>query len=253
LESNFNEWANGSAVVYVEEMKHHGANRYDIMNKLKPVISNSVVEIHPKGKASYPVANVTNYLFLSNYMDGAPTDEGDRRLFFLSTRVGTERAVRLTEEGFYTRLFDTLKTPGDVRAWLLSVDIEAVGRGKFVADGRAPITAVRQQVIELSRGEGEINTIDLIDALETAGVSQDVVSTRHLINALVMKGCEVPRTSSLNNILCRLGYRYWGRLRWDGDGRRVWIKSQENLNSDEVRALLDASRNFAGEVENVKS
>jgi len=217
------------------------------MNKLKPVISNSVVEIHPKGKASYPVANVTNYLFLSNYMVGAPTDEGDRRLFFLSTRVGTERAIRLTEEGFYTRLFDTLKSPGEIRAWLLSIDIEAAGRGKFIADGRAPITKIRQQVIELSRGEAEINTIDLIDALETVGVSQDVISTSHLINALVMKGCEVPRTTALNNILCRLGYTYWGRTRWDGDARRVWIKSQNELNSDEVRALLDASRVCAAE------
>jgi hypothetical protein len=242
LESNFNEWANGSAVVYVEEMKHHGANRYDIMNKLKPVISNSVVEIHPKGKASYPVANVTNYLFLSNYMDGAPTDEGDRRLFFLSTRVGTERAIRLTEEGFYTRLFDTLKSPGEIRAWLLSIDIEAAGRGKFIADGRAPITKVRQQVIELSRGDVEINTIDLIEGIETVGVSKDVISTRHLANALAMRGCEVPKTSALNNILCRLGYQYWGRLRWDGDIRRTWIKSQEDLSSGQVKELLEETR-----------
>ena len=78
------------------------------MNRLKTFITNSQIEIQPKGKASYTAPNVSNYIIFSNYLDGAPVDEGDRRYMFLSSRLTTAEAQRLTQEGYFKRLFDAI-------------------------------------------------------------------------------------------------------------------------------------------------
>lgn len=69
-----------------EEVKFHGHNRYDVVNKLKPYIANNRVEKHGKGKDPGNILNVTNYLMLTNHEDAIPIEEGDRRYFVRCSR-----------------------------------------------------------------------------------------------------------------------------------------------------------------------
>lgn len=66
-------------------MKLHGHNRFDVHNKLKTPLSNDLVEIHPKGRDPYTVPNTTNYMLLTNFDDGVPINDNDRRCMILRT------------------------------------------------------------------------------------------------------------------------------------------------------------------------
>jgi hypothetical protein len=230
LESNFTDWASGYALVAIEEMKQHGHNRFDIMNRLKPYITNSQVEIHPKGRPSYTAPNCSNYIIFSNYLDGAPVDEGDRRYMFLSSQLTTEEARRLTEQGYFQRLFDAVhEHAGALRKWLLEYRLHP----EFSADGRAPDTEVKRTVVEMSKSDLEVQVEDIIER-GADGVCKDVVSSAHLSRALVAAGCEAPSTTRLNTMLTRLGYRFAWRKKWKGEACRVWLAQGSKLTEDQV-------------------
>lgn len=244
LESNFTDWAVGYAVVAIEEMKQHGHNRYDIMNRVKPFITNTVVEIHPKGKPSYTAPNVSNYIIFSNYLDGAPVDDGDRRYMFVSSQLTTEDARSLTEAGYFGRLFGAINEhPSAMRKWLMEYEMHP----EFDANGRAPDTAVKHTVIEMSKSDLEVQAEDLITR-KAEGVGRNVISSAHMTRALQGAG-EVVATTRVNTMLTRLGYRFAFRKKWRGETCRIWIKQGVALTDPQVLAELDATTGDYGFLE----
>lgn len=242
LESNFTDWAAGYALVAIEEMKQHGHNRYDVMNRLKPFITNSQVEIHPKGKASYTAPNVSNYIVFSNYLDGAPVDEGDRRYMFLSSQLTTDKAKKLTEEGYFTNLFNAVRQhPGAMRKWLMGVSMHP----DFDANGRAPDTEIKRTVVEMSKTDFHTLAEDVLDE-GALGVTPDVISSPHLVQALAnLTGGEKPATNRINTLLTHLGFTYWDRKKWRGKPCRIWVRAGAGLKAKQVMERLDQSANAA--------
>ena len=236
LESNFTDWAVGYAMVAIEEMKQHGHNRYDIMNRVKPVITNTTIEVHPKGKASYTAPNVSNYMIFSNYLDGAPVDEGDRRYMFLSSQLTSERARELTEAGYFKTLFDAVQGhAGAIRKWLLSYALHP----EFDANGRAPDTAVKNTVIEMSKSDLECAAEELIEN-GIDGVCRDVISSAHFTRALTVSGAEAPSTTRVNSLLTKLGFRFAFRKKWRSEACRVWVRQGLGLSEADAMARLNA-------------
>ena len=239
LESNFTDWAIGSALVVIEEMKQHGRNRHDIMNRVKPMITNSSIDVHPKGKASYTAPNVSNYIIFSNYLDGAPVDAGDRRYMFLSSELTTEAAEQMTKEGYFKRLFDAIhKHPGAIRKWLLSVEIHS----EFDPNGRAPDTIVKKTVIEMSKSDFEAAAEDLIEK-GAEGVCSDVISSAHFTRAFSHLE-EVPSTTRVNTMLTQLGFRFAVRKKWRGEACRLWVKQGVVLNNQQMMEKLYRTLDF---------
>jgi hypothetical protein len=243
LESNFTDWAVGYALVAIEEMKQHGQNKYDIMNRLKTFITNSQIEIHPKGKASYTAPNVSNYIIFSNYLDGAPVDEGDRRYMFLSSRLTTAEAQRLTQEDYFKRLFDAIHGhQGAIRKWLLGYQLHQ----EFDANGRAPDTDVKRTVVEMNKGDLEPMAEDVIER-GAEGVTKTVISSAHLIRALVSAGAEAPSTTRVNTLLTRLGYLFAMRKKWKGEACRVWLQQGLTVTDSDVVTTLITSADAAAD------
>lgn len=241
LESNFTDWASGYALVAIEEMKQHGHNRYDIMNRLKPFITNSQIEIHPKGKASYTAPNVSNYIIFSNYLDGAPVDASDRRYMFVSSKLTTRDAQRLTEEGYFGRLFEAVHArPGAIRKWLLELELHP----EFDANGRAPDTAVKRTVVEMSKGDLELIAEDVIER-GAVGVTREVISSAHLVRAMEAAGAEAPSTTKVNTLLTRLGYRFQWRRQFRDKTCRIWVHQDFNATAEAALSRLDSSRDSA--------
>ena len=238
LESNFTDWASGYALVAIEEMKQHGHNRYDIMNRIKTFITNSQIEIHPKGKASYTAPNVSNYIIFSNFLDGAPVDEGDRRYMFLSSQLTTLDARRLTQDGYFTRLFDAIHArPGAIRKWLLEYELHP----EFDANGRAPDTEVKRTVVEMSKSDLELLAEELIER-GAEGVTKEVLSSSHLVSAMASAGADQPSTTRVNTLLTRLGYRFLCRRRYKGKVCRVWVRQDCLVTEDAAIAHLENAR-----------
>jgi len=235
LESNFTDWAGGYALVAIEEMKQHGHNRYDVMNRIKPYISNSQVEIHPKGKASYTAPNVANYIIFSNHLDGAPIDENDRRYMFVRSPLSKERAKEMTERGYFRDVFDAIHGhAGAIRGWLLGVQPHP----EFDPDGRAPHTSVKNTVVEMSKSDLEIATEDLLET-GADGVSREVISSAHLTRALTAGGQEPPAGHRVNALLTRLGFQFACRKKWHGEACRVWLPQGETLSDDDITDRLN--------------
>jgi hypothetical protein len=228
LESPFTDWASGAAVIVLEEMKQHGHNRFDVMNALKPLITNDVAEIHPKGRAPYMAPNTANYLLLSNYMDGAPVTDGDRRYMFLHSDITLEKARSLSSSGYFTSLFAALQTSaGAIRKWMLGYRLHP----DFCADGRAPDTTVRAAVLEAVKPELDSQVEDAIEE----GFGETLVFS-DLITALKLEGVVAPSEKMVGAALGRLGYSFVGRFRRNGKRCRVW--SKQKLSEKDVLSHL---------------
>lgn len=240
LESNFTDWAVGYAICGIEEMKQHGHNRHEVMNRLKPMITNTVIEVHPKGRPSYVAPNVSNYIIFSNYLDGAPVDEGDRRYMFLSSRLQLSDIEGMTRDGYFARLFEAVKAnPGAVRQWLLGVELHR----EFDPNGRAPDTDIKHTVVQMSKSDFDLAVEDVLDA-GAPGVTRLALSSGHFTAALRAAGVETPSSRALHSLLTRWGYRtaFGGKTkRWNGKTCRVWHLTSAGLKDDQVIAELDKS------------
>lgn len=226
--SDFSGWSVGQCVVTIEELKLHGLSRYDVYNSLKPYISNDVVEVHPKGREPYSAPNTSNYLSFTNFDDAIPLDDNDRRIYFLRSPFATKedlfaRIKELTgmDAGdYFDRLFDQAikKHPGALRKWLLDRELSP----EFRPDGRAPVTAARGLLVDLSRPDDENAVIQELE-IGGEGVYQDIVSTAHLGRLIRRKheGVDV-RTRRLSSILSGMGYQPAARVWWKGEMCRVY-------------------------------
>jgi hypothetical protein len=222
LESPFTDWAVGAAVIVLEEMKQHGHNRYDVMNALKPLITNDVAEIHPKGRAPYMAPNTANYLLLSNYMDGAPVTDTDRRYLFLRSAVKLPQVREMDAGGYFGRLFGVVQDrPGAIRSWLLGYSLHP----DFAANGRAPDTKVREAVIESVKSEMD-SLVE--DVLEDEGFGETLVFG-DLVTALKLAGAPQFSDKHVGVILGKKGYSYIGRVQVAGKRKRVWSQVLEGV------------------------
>ena len=125
VKSSFNDWAEGAAVVAMEELRVKGHNRHDVMNALKPLISNPTVSINKKGIGRYESQNVTNYIAFTNYEDALVLDENDRRWEAFFTRYTKREDMLRDFSNFYWESFHGAyrDNPGIIRGWLMEYDI----------------------------------------------------------------------------------------------------------------------------------
>ena len=76
LGKEFNGWAEGSQFTCIEEIKMHGHSRFDVLNSLKPLITNDYVSVRRMRTDPYMVQNTASYMALTNYADALPIDDG---------------------------------------------------------------------------------------------------------------------------------------------------------------------------------
>lgn len=74
-----NSWASSKMLRVLEEIKLSGHNRYEVLNNLKPLITNQTITRKEKFEVSSEVRNTCNFIAFTNYKDALPVDENDRR------------------------------------------------------------------------------------------------------------------------------------------------------------------------------
>jgi hypothetical protein len=248
LGTDFTGWGEGAAVAVLEEIKLHGHNRYDILNALKPFITNDSVPVHRKGMDEYDVVNTTNYIAFTNYADALPLNDTDRRWWIVFTPFANREeliaAIRvrcgMADPGkYFDAIHDAIHLHrAELRRWLLDYAIPS----SFKPNGSAPETEERQLMIAMSATPEEEIVREII-AEKPLGVTERVLTSACLTEALVLKDTGVQlATTAVNRVLTKLGWtKVPQRLKWRGSAHTVWVKGRVPNDPDSLRRALDAT------------
>lgn len=245
----FNDWMVGAAVNVIEEIMLTGKERHSLFNAMLECITNDVLNVNAKGRTTYKTWNITNHLANTNHNDALPLPKQDRRWMVVytpwSSLADMYRYSGLSESDWKarTKAVDTAwrQHAGELRAWFLSIEIGAA----FDPDGSALMTPEKQQMMASSQEDAE-SVAESIISEGGLGITDKVISSSCLSNLLRMRatsdGLEVPKTTSLNHMLTRMGYsKLPKQIKWNGSMHTVWVKNGFNGDAEACRALLQAN------------
>lgn len=225
LGERFTGWAHGAVVNIVEEIRIKGDDKWRIMDRLKPFITNSMIQIEEKGRDHRTVPNFTNYLLLTNYKDALPITNDDRRFCVMYGRIQNETELfnyfggRDATGDYFEHLFaESEKHAGAIKTYLLTRAISE----DFKASGRAPDTQSRQAMIQATISPEQCSVEDLINKHECGVINGLILDITWLAKQCEIDGDMLPPTRTLGHILSDMGYSQI-------EGRRVKIqKTREN-------------------------
>jgi len=224
IEDKFTGWAVGQLFTAIEEVKMIGHNRYDILNKMKPYITNATIPVREMRMDTYNAQNTTAYMLTSNFQNALPITDADRRYFILQSQWQDAKHIRkVTEEGYFDRLQETLQSAGALRGWLLTYKLHP----EFKPYGRAPDSTGRQSMIEQARSDESVTLEDLIEGGFYHDISEDVVVVSKLAQILEAKNrSNNPiRETTCSAILRISNFTRMGRIIYEGKKVTVWSRN----------------------------
>jgi len=247
IAGRFTGWAHGSLVIGVEEIRISGTNRYEVLDRMKPFITNDTIQIEEKGRDHRTVPNFTSYLMLTNHKDAIPLTSGDRRYCVIFSRIQSEEqlykelASEKGAEQYFERLFnETARRADALKRWLLDWELSA----EFNPQGRAPDTKARQMMMSVATSPERLAVEDAIMEHQCEVINSDILDITWLNELCETAGNEIPKNRTLTAILLEMGYE-------QVDGKRVKIsKTGKNhyvwvgCGCDPLTAPKDVVRNF---------
>ncbi|WP_228875560.1 DUF5906 domain-containing protein [Paraburkholderia saeva] len=236
--SSFSDWAVNRCVTGIEEVKMHGHNKFDAANRIKPFLTNDTISVHPKHSASYDAPNTVQYLIMSNFMDGVPITDSDRRFCFLRTRFSVASLLGFMESdpSYFARLHAALdQFPGALRYWLTHF---ADWHPDFDPNGRAPITAMRGLVIEMSQSDVDAACHEVVRD-KGPGITDQWVASAAFVAAVEQRLGPTSAVSKAKlgsivaSFLTNAGYVYMGNERHrvgpDRVQSRIWKRESAGM------------------------
>lgn len=233
----WNEWAANCQLVALEEVRIVGHNRYEVLNKLKPLITNDRISISQRFQDQRTVPNITNYIFFTNFHDSIPIDDNDRRHFVIKSRLQTEEQVLemegSEEGGYFSHIFGMLEDfPGGLRAYLLDHKISKT----FNPDGRAPKTSYHRELVENTSSEEKVSFEELLGC--DPRVTKDFISARHLLLRFEVEGLDTT-LRKVHNLLASQGYEKRLTIKCEGERYPIWTLTGSKWSGCDVREIKE--------------
>lgn len=205
--SKFNAWMRSKLFILVDEIKTD--ERRDMIEVLKPMISEIQIEVQGKGVDQDLEDNFSNWLFFSNYKDAIPISKNSRRfaIFYSTIQSHDDLIARGMDQRYFDTLYGWLHNDGasHVAHWLLNYPIE---RGAVPM--RAPLTTSTYEAVRQSRGPVETLILDAVeDCLQ--GFRGGWISTVAVMNRIKAVSARPIAAKTLATILEGLGYYQIGR------------------------------------------
>ncbi|WP_312773962.1 phage NrS-1 polymerase family protein [Atlantibacter hermannii] len=237
----FNSWIENKLFAVIEEV--HMNNRRETLDTMKPLITNTTVEVEGKGRDSYDAENRCNILMCTNYKDAVIKTRNDRRYAIIFTGQHSEDDLKRDgmDKAYFTGLFDWLKSGGyaAVADWFDKYTVASCD-----VMGRAPQTSSTEEAIMESLGGVEQDIIEAVD-LERVGFRSGLISSLALDQLLNEKGHRL-QTKRKAKVLGDMGYIRHpnlpeGKLKMQGTCLRVYVQSghmMENAGADVIRERL---------------
>lgn len=206
--STFNAWQSGKLMIMVDEIKID--ERRELIEILKPMISEARIEIQRKGVDQDMEDNPANWFFFSNYKDAVPINKDGRRYSIFYSVLQSKQDILNAgmDKQYFNTFFNWLKYGGGLQAithWLMHYPIEKEG-----VPVTAPETSSYNEALEISRSPMEVvihnNVKDNI-----SGFAGGYVSTLCVIQQCKASGMRQPNTRTVQNCLENMGYVRLGR------------------------------------------
>lgn len=230
LHSDFTDWAEGQCVCCVEEVRLiNDTNKFEVLNRIKPFITNNIIEVHPKGKPQRNIRNTTSYLLFTNYKDALPLDDNERRYMILFSRWQQKEAIRRFKEenpDYYINLYATIEeSAGALRQWLL--DHEQAEN--FNPLGDAPDTNARSYMVRKAKPAFIQNLDDMIAEDRDPCVSLELVNITALSDTLISRSMDLPSPKTMASMMERDGYESLGKVWIENKGHVIWTKRPDEF------------------------
>lgn len=222
IHSGFSEWATGAQLVIIEEVKVEGVRSTELMNVLKPLISNDTIGVSQKFKdARLGLPNKTNYLLLTNHKDALPITPEDRRYCPVQSAIQTAQEVRaLQQSGHFERYVEMVQNQaGGLRHWFENYTI----RPNFNPKGSAPVTIYRKELVDDSASPAMAAVRRLISEGDHPLIQADLLSSKVMMELLEMERLKHITAQGLAGILRDSNYRQLGRYIIDDERHYLWV------------------------------
>ena len=245
LHEPYTGWQKDCQLVVVEEVMARG--RLEVMNKLKPIITEPWTMIREMYKPPYEQRNRFNFLMMTNHPDALILDEGDRRYCVLSAEAPPQ------PHEYYAGLFEWADdNAGPLLHWFQQRDLSA-----FQPKAHAPTTEGKQVMIEESRPPLDEWIMQQV-AGEDWPFGVDLILPSDIASVLGQFGLRgTPK--DVGRSFSRLQYMFLGKRSLGSRQGRLWAirngKDYENLDSGQVRAawIAQVNEGIRGESSNAPS
>ena len=160
----FNAWISRKLFIAVEEV--YVADRQEVIDALKPLITDDRVPITSKGLDQQTGDNRANFMMASNHRDAYRKTANDRRVaMFFTAQQSAEDLVRDGMDGrYFPDLYAWLKADGyAIMAKYLAEYLIPAELNPATYLMRAPDTSSTEEAIETSRGGIEQEVLEAID------------------------------------------------------------------------------------------
>ena len=242
LHEAFTSWQRNTQLIVVEEMM--AKQRLDLMNKLKPMITEPWCTIREMYRPPYEQPNRFNFLFFTNHDKALIVDNTDRRYCILRTHVRPHPLAN----AYYGPLFHWTRQNGPALLHYL----QSRPLGDFKAKAHAPMTEGKRAMIASSMLPLDSFIYEHVESCEYP-FRHDLVSPATLAKPLSEFNLRA-NPKELGEALGRLGYQKLGRTRLNGveqDKVYLWAvrnaESYLDLTSNQLKAMfLEQAANQSG-------
>jgi hypothetical protein len=238
IHGQWNEWAYGAQLITLEEIRVAGQSRHEVMNALKPLITNDQITINQRNRDTRQVENTANYLLFTNHHDSLVLSHGDRRYFILKSPLQTKKQVKDLGHHYFRDLFSMLSTHGaGLRYWFENWSISK----EFDADGHAPRTEYLQQLLNDTANDALIQIREAISDNVHPLVTHRVLSSTALMGYLQthMPHKDVPSIQHLGAMLRDEGYNFRKRIEINATRHNLWVRLGTEPPKDIVKWARD--------------
>jgi hypothetical protein len=238
LHETFTGWLRNTQFIVVEELMARG--RMELMNKLKPMITEPWVTIREMYKPVYEQKNRFNFLFLTNHPDPIVIDDSDRRYCVLHSPSPPHPDA---QTGYYGPLFAWTDNNAPVLLdWMQARDLR-----QFEPKAHAPMTEAKAELIKRSMPALDQWIAEMVEALRWP-FHVDLIAPSDLTAALPdfgLRGTSKDIGAAFQRLrFTELGYKRYGTSR-DNAGRAAQItlwavrdgEKYRQMSTEQVRQL----------------
>lgn len=205
--AKFNGWMRNKLFILCDEIRVD--EKRDMIEALKPLISESRIEVQSKGVDQRLDDNFTNWMFFSNFKDAIPVTSNDRRfaVFYSPLQTYSDILHEGMDETYFNNLWAWLNAGGFeiVNDWLMRYPIE---RGAIPM--RAPVTSSTAEAINASRSPLEQLIVEAIEE-GAAGFRGGYLSVTAIQARAKANGLRQPNARTVGTVLEAMGFAYLGR------------------------------------------